>query len=170
MMKKVLFYFIVFAIANTIISCNSSGKQQTENKTEKNYLLKNAEWLIGEWKNVTSEGVATEIWTKQNDTTYFGKSYFVIGKDTVSTETINLEQIGKDLYYIPTVKDQNNGLPVHFSCKMISDKQLTFENLKHDYPTMISYTKINNDSLVAEISGTINGKESKQTFPMKREK
>ena len=75
-----------------------------------------------------------------------------------------------NLFYIPNVNNQNGGLPVRFATKTVSDMELVFENPQHDFPQIISYTKINADSLVAEISGTINGKERKQTFPMKRVK
>lgn len=50
----------------------------------------------------------------------------------------------------------------------MSETQLVFENLKHDFPQIISYTKVTSDSLVAEISGTKNGQKQKQIFPMKR--
>ena len=126
--------------------------------------------MIGEWKNISSEGIATEIWINRNDTTYFGKSYFVVGKDTVSSETIKLEQIGKDLFYVPTVKNENNGQPVKFIVTVWTDNQLVFENAKHDFPQKISYTQITKDSLVAEISGIIEGKANSQIFPMKRVK
>lgn len=45
---------------------------------------------------------------------------------------------------------------------------LVFENPMHDFPQIISYTKITCDSLVAQISGEKNGQERKQAFPMKR--
>jgi len=61
-------------------------------------------------------------------------------------------------------------LPVRFATKTISETQLVFENPQHDFPQTISYTKITADSLVAEISGTKNGHERKQIFPMKRVK
>lgn len=131
-------------------------------------LLEKAYWLIGEWHNVTPEGIATESWTKQNDTVYAGKSLFIIGKDTVSSESLRLEQLGQEVAYVPTVKDQNKGLPVRFVMKTMSDTQMIFENPQHDFPQTISYTKINADSLVAEISGKEHGQERKQAFPMKR--
>jgi hypothetical protein len=57
---------------------------------------------------------------------------------------------------------------VRFILKASSDQKLVFENQQHDFPNIISYTKINADSLVAEISGVKNGQKQKQTFPMKR--
>jgi hypothetical protein len=47
---------------------------------------------------------------------------------------------------------------------------LVFENPKHDYPKKITYTKINDDSLVAEISGILDGKPSSEKFSMKKNK
>jgi hypothetical protein len=69
---------------------------------------------------------------------------------------------------IPSVKNQNRGLPVRFALKIISDTEPVFENLRHDLPQTIGYTKINTDFLVAEISGTKNGLERRQSFPVKR--
>ncbi|MDJ1506615.1 DUF6265 family protein [Xanthocytophaga agilis] len=132
-----------------------------------NYINK-VEWLIGTWENKTSKGSIYETWSKITDNELLGKSYIVKGKDTIVFENVRLVQQQDELFYSPTVKDQNNGLPVRFAAKIISATQLVFENAHHDFPQIISYIKISTDSLVAEISGVSNGKERKQTFPMKR--
>lgn len=130
--------------------------------------IKKAEWLIGTWENRTPRGKVYETWGKMNDNEFSGKSYIVRGQDTIVFETIQLVEEQDGLFYIPTVKNQNDGLPVRFANKTISETQLIFENPEHDFPQIISYTKINADSLVAEISGTKNGQDRKQTFSMKR--
>lgn len=130
--------------------------------------IEKAEWLIGTWENKTPRGSIYETWSKTSDNEYSGKSYIVKEKDTIVFENIRLVQEQDGLFYIPTVKSQNDALPIRFAVKLISKTQLVFENLQHDFPQIISYTKIATDSLVAEISGTKNGKERKQTFPMKR--
>lgn len=127
-----------------------------------------AEWLIGTWESKTSKGNIYETWSKETDNKFSGKSYLVKEKDTIVFENIQLVQQQDGLFYIPTVKNQNDGLPVRFAAKTISATQLVFENPKHDFPQFISYTKISADSLVAEISGTKNGQERKQYFSMKR--
>lgn len=132
--------------------------------------VKKAEWLIGTWENKTPKGSVFETWTKINDHELFGKSYLVKENDTVVFETIQVVQEQDLLFYIPLVKNQNNGLPVRFTGKAISETQLIFENPQHDFPQKISYTKIKSDSLVAEISGIQNGQQRKQTFLMKRVK
>ena len=170
-MKNSFRYFVALAIASTIISCKNSNNTHTTGKTSTNFSeLEKANWLIGEWQNNSTEGNATEVWKKKNDSTFVGNSYFVIGKDTVSSETISLEQNGNKLFYIPTVQDQNAGKPVKFTLTSSTSNQLIFENPKHDFPQKISYTKITNDSLMAEISGMMNGKQNSQKFPMIRVK
>jgi hypothetical protein len=129
--------------------------------------IKKAEWLTGTWENKTSKGSIYETWSKSNDDEFNGKSYIVKEKDTIIFETIKLVQEQNGLFYIPSVYNQNKNLPIRFSAKIISETQLVFENPQHDFPQTISYTKITSDSLVAEISGTKNGQERKQTFPMK---
>ncbi|MBK8635198.1 MAG: hypothetical protein IPN72_17185 [Saprospiraceae bacterium] len=137
---------------------------------KESYEIKKAEWLIGTWENKTSRGSMYESWNKLNDSVLSGKSYIINEKDTIVFETIQIVQEENRLFYIPTVKNQNNNLPVRFAGKNITENQLTFENPDHDFPQIISYTKLGLDSLVAVISGVKNGQERKQTFAMKRVK
>jgi len=153
---------ITFVILCFIVLCAWTTKQIND--------IKKAEWLIGTWENKTPKGSVYETWDKINETEFAGKSYIVNEKDTIAFEHIRLVQEQDGLYYIPIVKNQNNGLPVRFATKTISETQLVFENPQHDFPQIITYTKINANSLVAEILGVKNGKERKQTFPMKRVK
>lgn len=157
---KTLKFFIT--IVSLIILCALTRKQT--------YDIKKAEWLIGTWENKSLKGSIYETWSKTNDIELSGKSYILKEKDTIVFENIRLVQETDSLFYIPIVKNQNEGLPVRFSAKTISETQLIFENPQHDFPQIISYTKINTDYLTAEISGTKNGQNRKQTFPMKRVK
>jgi len=152
----------LIAFVGLAVLCAWTTKQTSD--------ITKAEWLIGTWENKTQRGSIYETWSKTNDNEYSGMSYIIKEKDTVVFENIRLVQEQDGLFYIPTVKNQNYGLPVRFTAKTISESQLVFENPKHDFPQIISYTKISADSLVAEISGTKNGQERKQTFPMKRVK
>ncbi len=157
-MRTVKKFFAMFV--GLIILCAWITKQPND--------ISKASWLIGTWENKTSRGSMYETWTKLNDKELSGKSYIIKEKDTMVFETVRLVQEQDGLFYIPTVKNQNAGLPVRFAAKTFSETQLIFENLQHDFPQIISYQKINADSLVAETSGTKNGQERKQIFPMKR--
>lgn len=130
--------------------------------------IKKAEWLIGTWENTTPKGSIYETWGKASDKELIGKSYIIKEKDTIIFENIRLAQEQDGLFYIPTVKNQNDGLPVRFALKKISETQLVFENPQHDFPQIISYTRVCADSLIAETSGTKDGQERKQIFSMKR--
>ena len=132
--------------------------------------LEKAQWLIGTWENKTKRGSLYETWSKTSPKAFTGMSFILKDQDTIVFETIKLVEEHGKLLYIPTVTNQNAGLPVKFSSKTISERTLVFINHNHDYPQMISYTKISNDSLVAAISGIKNGQEHKQLFPMKRVK
>lgn len=130
--------------------------------------LNKASWLVGEWGNTSKEGVLTETWTTENDSTYTGKTYFITGKDTAFTETIQLMEKNNELHYMPTISDQNEGKQVTFLMTSATDKQLVFENKEHDFPQKITYNKITNDSIVAEIFGMKDGKESKESYPLEK--
>lgn len=130
--------------------------------------INDAAWLIGTWENKTPEGSVYETWRKKNDHEYWGTSYLLKGKDTVVLESLRLVEEQDGLFYIPTVADQNNGQPVRFDCKTNSGSEITFENPRHDFPQLISYKKLNNDALVAKISGLENGQKHEQSFPMQR--
>lgn len=132
--------------------------------------IESARWLVGTWENKTPRGSVFETWNKVNDNELSGKSYVLKEKDTIVFETIRLVKEESGLFYIPVVKNQNEGMPVRFSATTMSANQLVFENQQHDFPQVISYTKVGSDSLVAEISGTKNGQARKQTFSMKRVK
>lgn len=155
-------YKLFTATVCLIILCAWTTKQTND--------IGKAEWLIGTWENRTPKGSIYETWSKINDNEFSGKSYTLKEKDTIVFETVRLVQEQEGLFFIPTVQNQNEGLPVRFTAKKKSKTQLVFENIQHDFPRIISYTKISGDSLVAEISGMKNGQERKQTFPMKRVK
>lgn len=169
-MKKTTIGGLLFA---TLIlnACGASDQGNDITQNQRSFTaLENAAWLMGRWQNNSNEGNATETWQKENDSTYTASSYFVVGKDTVSSESIKLIQTGPDVFYIPTVKNQNNGQPVKFKLTSGGTDLLVFENPEHDFPQKISYAKISEIALEAEISGIRNGKQSAQKFPMTRVK
>lgn len=155
MIQKITFILLLLLI----VSCK---KTETVEKDK----IKTANWLIGNWEHTSADGVLTENWQKLNDSTFSAASYFIKGKDTIHFESIILAQLGETLTYKATVRGQNEEKPVSFPSTLESDKQLVFENPKHDYPQKITYTKGTNNTLTAEISGALNGKASSEKFVM----
>lgn len=154
-----------------IVSCKKEAKGETIIFRQKNYSqLEKANWFLGRWKNNSPEGNLSESWKKINDSTFFGESYFVIKKDTVFVETIQLEERNSKLSYIVTVPNQNDEKPVSFELTRSNTAQMVFENPNHDFPDKIIYNQVGNDSLLAEISGMKDGKIKKEVFRMKKKK
>lgn len=156
-------YLAILTLALAFSACK---KEETVTKDK----IKMAEWLIGSWENETDQGILSENWEKTNDSLFHGQSYFIKKKDTLHSESVELSQNGEELIYSPTVKGQNNDLPVAFKLTSATAKQLIFENPAHDFPQKITYRMITADSLVAEISGNQQGKPASESYPMKRKK
>jgi hypothetical protein len=152
----------LFLLAVGIMSCQTTKEVRSENKAS----IKVAQWLVGEWGSTSSEGILHESWVQNNDSLMKGQSHFIREGDTISSEIINLVQTGDSIYYIPRVKNQNNGQAVKFRLMQYSASTLVFENPSHDFPQMIKYQLISDDSLVAEISGLIKGEYRSEKFPM----
>ena len=79
------------------------------------------------------------MWNKYDQNTLKGDGLKVSGTDTTLLEHIELAFIDNDIWYIPTVPDQNNAMPVKF--KLVSQDSPTyiFENPQHDFPQRIVY-------------------------------
>ncbi len=131
--------------------------------------LSKTKWLIGTWQKQSAKGSLTESWQQLDDSTFVGRSFFVSKGDTLSSESISLEQRSGKLYYIPTVSNQNDGNAIVFTQTSLTDSTVIFENPAHDFPQKISYSSISKDSMSAEISAIIDGKLKSQTFRMSRE-
>jgi hypothetical protein len=128
------------------------------------------DFLIGTWKNETSRGIIYESWTKENELELVGLGYSLANGDTTVYETLSIIKEPDAMYYIPRVMDQNEAQPVRFKAKEVTLKKLVFENPSHDFPQVITYRRIAADSIMAEISGSIDGQQRIQRFPMKRVK
>lgn len=161
-MKHLLQLFIVLLVA-----CQPKAKP---NSTEtSNYKeLQKVHWLKGTWQRQSAQGILTESWQQLDDSTFIGKSFFVSNGDTLSSESIRLQQRNGKLHYIPTVADQNEGKPVVFTFTNLTDSSVTFENPKHDFPQKIEYQLNAPDSLIAEVSAVVEGKTKALTFRMKK--
>lgn len=120
--------------------------------------------LRGTWQTHTARGTVYESWSVINNQMMKGKSYGLNGADTILFETIELKQVANEVYYIPTVQDQNEQRPVSFRLISYDSTQFVFENKQHHYPQKITYHFIGSDSLVATIAGIDKGKAKASVF------
>lgn len=159
-----------FAAALLLFHACSTPAAPGDANASKTAQLKQLEWLSGSWGSSDSTSVSTETWAKKNDSTFSGHSFTIAGSDTVFNEWISLEERAGKLNYVVTVKNQNGELPVAFAMTSMDEKSVVFENPMHDFPQRIAYTRVNADSLYAEISATQEGKTIAVPYPMKRKK
>lgn len=152
-MKKIVCAFTVVLF----ISC-------ADNSNKKFEKLNELSWLDGNWGNKLGEGNLVENWTKSNDSTYTAKSYYIKGKDTLHVENITVTQRKEDVFYIATVKGQNNDEPVEFKLNPNTEVGFAFENPSHDYPQKIEYKKLSDNQMSATVSGKQEGKISSDTY------
>jgi hypothetical protein len=155
-MKNILFFFAA------IVLTSFTGKYQP---TPFQQLSKLAG---GVWVMHTKKGTLCEEWKIANNTLLTGRSYKAEGKDTIILEKVELSRQGVEVYYTPTVADQNGGNPVRFKLESADENGFIFSNPGHDFPQRVAYQIVSNDSLHAWIDGKSNGKEMRRDFYYKR--
>ena len=150
------------------MSCKTKENRDVEKTSVVISKLGKTSWLIGEWEGTTDGIAVTEIWKKASGNLLLGRSFSLKNSDTISSEHIELKLQDDTVFYIPKVKNQNQGQIVKFALTSYTDQTLIFENPMHDFPQKITYQLVNNDSLVAEISGINKGQMQSEKFPTHR--
>jgi hypothetical protein len=147
--------WIFYTLILTLLSCGTD-KTNHAGASKNVVIINDFNWLVGTWKRETSKGMLFESWKMVDDSLLSGFSYGVTGSDTTLLETLSIENIKGDFFYIPVVED-NQG-PVFFRLTEFDKNRYVFENPDHDYPQRIIYRKLGSDSLNARIEGTDEGK------------
>ena len=177
MKTRIVIYLLLGSfISCSIIGCGNKKVKDDHLIQKKTYAqIIGLNWILGSWESDSKDGLFTEKWVVKNDSVYSATSVGLgTAKDTLFVENITIEQRGNDIYYIPTVNNQNEGKPVFFKCTNCSAQEtkyptISFENPLHDFPQTITY-KLIGDSLIAEVSGKVDGKNRMERFPMVRSK
>ena len=158
-MKKFLGLLLcVFALA----SCNDpqNGKQTKFDFSK----------LVGDWKTSGENPSTLERWSLNGDAMN-GASFSVDGSVMEIQETIRIDGLETTPVYSPKVANQNDGHEIHFTCVNQNPNRIEFINEQHDFPQVILYEFINDDSLQATISTyPLNDTSKKMTFSYSRVK
>ncbi len=109
--------------------------------------------LVGTWEMRTRESIITEQWSRVNDSTFEGRTWRIVGTDSALQETMQLVRTTDAIYYIPTIKGQNNGLPVRFKLRVLKPEGFIAENPEHDFPKKITYRLKDERHLDAKVEG-----------------
>jgi hypothetical protein len=157
--------FLFFLLAG-FISC--SEEKSEDDIAIPSGSLDNASWILGNWAHQNEAETTVESWSKLNDSTFIGSTAYLHDTDTLNTEYIELIKRNGTLLYKPKVSNQNNGEAVTFQLIKQDGDEMVFEDSLHDFPQRISYRLIRQDSILAEISGQINGRSKTISFPFHR--
>lgn len=135
-------------LAFSLLFMMHAGHAQQTNKEK----FKKLEWLIGKWTrtNPNAGQSGYETWTKLSDSKLSGKGGTMKGKKVVFTETLEFLIIGPDIFY--TVIISGDKKLVRFKLTELSDTGFSCENLAHDFPKKIAYSR-KGTNLKAVISG-----------------
>lgn len=166
-MKKLLPIFNLLLLS-LILACSPATEKEAEVEAENLLDQELTNWLVGNWEYTQSEIPTFETWWKENDSTLSGYSFAVRNGDTIVTERLLWQIRDGESYYIPTVDGQNDNEAVVFKLSSSLANQWIFENQTHDFPQKITYTKIDENQLTAEISAKTDSSERKITFPMRQ--
>ena len=116
----------------------------------------------------TPKGPIYESWRSTGDNEMQGGSYKINGRDTIHFEIVNLSKKPDGIFYVPVVKNENEGKPVAFKMISSNNYNFVFENKEHDFPQRIIYHIVNKDSVHAWIEGTENGRSGRADYYFRR--
>lgn len=116
-----------------------------------NESLKDLTFLEGTWKMENKENY--ETWKVINDSEFEGSSYKIRAEKKTITEYLSIKEVEGKIIYTAKVLNQNNAQPIAFVLNNEVKNKISFENLTHDFPKKIQYTKLDATTLFVEVLG-----------------
>lgn len=107
--------------------------------------------LEGTWKMENKENY--ETWKIKNENELEGSSYKMKADKKIVSEFLSIKKIEGKVIYTAQVVSQNDGKPIEFVLNKEVKNKISFENLTHDFPKKIQYTKLDETTLFVEILG-----------------
>lgn len=150
MLLKTNFFKPLYKIPLLILVAGFFVLTSFSNYTHKN--LNKLNWILGKWKVSSSKRLQFEEWQKVSSIKYEGVSYKINDSDTIVSEKILLIIEDGNIFYIPTVFDQNNAQPIKFKLTQLKKGYVSFENKEHDFPKKIEYFLESKRKIKAKVS------------------
>ena len=123
-------------------------------------------WLSGCWATVGGEAGSGEQWTVPAGMTMFGVSRTVRDSRTVAYEFVQIrETAAGGLEFIARPSGQAEAT---FLLVRLSETEVVFENLAHDFPQRIIYRLQADGYLTGRIEGEVKGEAKAVDFPLQR--
>lgn len=120
--------------------------------------------LVGKWQIDGRQIVETWQKSKTPDATYTAQVVETFNHQSFVREEITVTQKDGQIYYNAKVKKQNGGKSIPFKLTESSPNKAVFENPQHEYPQKITYTLTDDQTLVTEVSGTMDAEPQSFSF------
>lgn len=169
-MRNLLLLIFVVVLMSSCKDNVKTENSETEISASDNDALSEMNWLLGVWTNEADGMFSKETWSRKDGSTFTGFSSRLMGKDTVFSEKMTLQQKGDDVVLTVTTVEQNKEDSVNFKLVSSTDNEFVFENKKHDFPQRIAYKRQGDDSIHAWIDGSVLGEKKKIDFYFFRKK
>lgn len=151
---------LITLVASLLIGLTSVASTQEPASVE------NLAWLAGCWASVGAEDGSGEQWTVPAGKTMLGVSRMVRDSKTVAYEFLLIRETeAGEIEYVAKPSGQTGA---SFLMVRLSEGEVVFENLGHDFPQRISYFLKTGGNLEARIEGEVKGEIRTVDFPMKR--
>jgi hypothetical protein len=133
--------------------------------------LAGLEWLAGCWKGKVNQREFREHWLPMAGGMMVGAGHTVLQDTTEDYDYLRLEARDDGVYYVNLPSGQKE-TAFKLTGTAADDKEgaqsFTFTNATDTFPKRIVYRRGSEGWLYASIEGTIDGKERKVTYPMRR--
>ncbi len=123
----------------------------------KTFEMSDLDWLTGKWERLRNNRSRYEDWRKENDSTFVAESYALAEGDSTYLEGLRIVERNGEVFYIPTVPDQNEGQAIPFRMLGAFEDRFIFLNPDHDFPQKFVYEKRAPDSLMVKVQGPDEG-------------
>ena len=146
-----LYAIVLFATATNGVAQGSATVEQVA-------------WLTGCWEYKTEKRTVEEHWMAPRGHTMLGAGRTVQGEKLLEFEMVLIREQDGQLAYESRPSAQPMAV---FLSRTIAEREVVFENLRHDFPQRIGY-KRDGDSLLAWIEGPRKGQTHRIEFPYRR--
>lgn len=126
--------------------------------------------LEGTWKMETKRSTVVETWTRVNDSTWYGRTWRVIGADSALQQSIQLVRHYDGIYFIPAYTGRQTLAPIRLKLRVLKPVGFVAEDLQNDFPQKITYRFVSGRQLDARVKGKRDGTIEEYIFHYTAEK
>lgn len=107
-------------------------------------------WLAGCWEARDGARTTFEMWSPPQGGLLVGAGRTVVGTQARAHEHLRLHSAGDTLIYTALPSGQAEA---QFRSTVVTDSSFTVENLGHDFPQRLVYTRAGADSITVRVEG-----------------